>query len=326
MTSKRKATIEKERDAMRIRLAQNIMHREHDFKTTIVDRLPTTEEELAAYQSVAYIGAASVTFEDIKTRLVLRDTLIEVIPGLYETPMKLVTDYLKMAYGSASPGTREQLKVCEKVPPAPLYTEPTKYAHGVLVDIRACYWNIMRIAGWNVDYFPGVWLDHLGRPPYDWPWPEHKVARNSLVTAGHFTHLMVFRPDWKKDKLHEELRHNPLLNSQLARLISDVTHAIAYECVQAGMIYWNTDGGIAPNPAVASRCRDIIAEWGLDGRYKAEGPGMVKTNGVYQVGDTMTRNFHRIEDFLPLKKIIKPRVHELLKSEFSDMAKHAMRY
>lgn len=327
MNRKRIVTIEKERAAVRIRLAQNIMKREHLVRTIIVDRLPTTEEEIASYQSTAYIGAASISFEDIQTRLVLRSALMEVVPGLYETPMKLVTDYLHMIYGEASRGFREQLKVCEKIPDPPLFTEPGKFAHGVLVDIRACYWNIMRIAGWNVDYFPGNWLDHMGRPPYDWPWPEHKVARNSLVTAGHFTRLMVYRPHPRVgQKMREERRHNPLLNSPLVRLIADVTNSIAYECVKAGMIYWNTDGGIAPNPAIAARCREIISDWGMEGRYKAEGPGLVKANGVYQVGKLETRNFDRVEEFLPLKKIIKPPYYSILKSEFSDMAKHAMRY
>lgn len=295
-------------------LAERAVNRKAQWLPIKVRKLPDPEK----LKEIALLGAYSYSLPQSRRRLI-KDT-IQIEAGVEETPSAISRDYIRLIYKRGPRGTSKQLQNCASLPPVPNVAKPGKFAHGFYIDIKACYWSIMLIAGWNVDYNPGLWLAQ-GRPPKDFPFPEHKVGRNCLVSAGLMNGIPRYDPrKLPGDPYDEIISGNSLKNLQLPRLIHDILNSIGAECLQAGAIYLNNDGMIAPTPKVAETCQNIIEDWGLKYHVKADGAGAVKASGTYHVGLEKSLTYNLIHENRPLELLYEYPYARWLKSEFGFFA------
>ena len=308
-----KSPLDLERQKQRELLAEAAQKRGEQWKPIFVKRLPDPET-IGEY---TMLGAHSFALVETRRRLVQDKILL--IDGIYETPSALARDYLRLEYKRGPRGTSRQLEIVSGIPPVPSYAKPGRFIDGAYIDGKAMYWSIMQIAGWDVDYNPGLWLAP-GRAPASFPFPDHKVARNCLVSAGRMMGIPTYNPRKLPGDPYETLtRGNELKNNQLPRLIADILNSIASLCIREGAVYVNNDGIITPSRNIADRCRQIFSDWGLIGRTKYEGEGEVKAGGTYSVGPHRTMNYDRNRD-TPIKNVYPPPYQKWLQAEFSFLA------
>lgn len=297
-------------------LADRAIDRASKWTPFFVTNLPDPEK----LQELALLGAHSYSLIQTRRRLIKKNTTIEIEEGVRETPSAIARDYLRMIYKHGPRTTKRQLDTTSKCPPVPNVAKPQKFAHGFYIDIVACYWSIMQIVGWNVDYNPGLWLMQ-GRAPYDFPFKDHKVARNCLPSAGRTDGIPRYNPKKLPGDPYDEVRPgNNLKNLQLPRLIHDVLNCIAVEVLDAGAIYINNDGLIAPTPGIAKTCEGIVADWGLKTKVKAQGSGTVKASGTYRVGMVETMTYQYVKDQQPIERVYPFPYAGWLKKEFTFFA------
>ena len=295
-------------------LAEKARDRAEQWTPQFVRKLPDVE----TLDEMVMLGAHSFSLP-VTRRRIIKDT-ITLEAGTLETPSAAARDYIRLVYKRGPRGTGGQNERIKGIQPVPCYAKPSEFLHGFYVDIKSCYWSIMQIAGWNVDYNPGLWLSP-GRPPFDWPFPDHKVARNCLVSAGRMATIPYYDPKKRPgDPYGEFIKGNPIKNMQLPRLIHDVLNCIAIDALSLGAVYINNDGFIAPNSTVADNIISLITDWGLTGRIKAEGPGEVKAAGTYQIGKERTLNFTRVPEPRPIKNIYPPPYKGWLQKQFGYFA------
>jgi len=242
------------------------------------------------------------------------------IDGVKETPPALSRDYLYATYGHGQLARADQHKIIDgNKKTAPYWTIPCEFSDGLYVDIKSAYWSIMNCAGWDVDYNPPNWIGD-GQPPRDFPWPDHKIARNSLVSAGASAPMVITHPDNTRTPLTSR---NGLKNSQLICLISDVFHSIANFAVGQGAVYVNADGYILTDERAADNVMNEIREWGLESSVRRRGAGRVYAVGVYQVGTYKSKVLSYRQQYVgcpPLCNIYAPDYARWLKQSFSKLA------
>jgi hypothetical protein len=215
-----------------------------------------------------------------RLRFVRADVLMSV-DGCNEPPSALAKDYLYIEYGQGPLNKDEQRKTINAtISPQPLYSNPCEFEHGVYIDIKSCYWTVLHIIGWSVDYYPGKWIG-AGMKPQSFPWPEHKIARHCLVSVAASDELPMWSPE---REMYTQHIFNKIGNKGLYCLINDVLNAIAGEAIKMGAVYVHTDGYIAPGEKVARRIEQMIADWGLHATRKAQGRGFVTNTQAYRVG------------------------------------------
>jgi hypothetical protein len=267
-----------------------IITRVHDrqakWESVEVGELPPPQ----ALSEDAMLGAFSYALQTSRKRLLRSDVLISV-DGTKDTPPALARDYLTLKHGRAARIKWAQLRTLkEHTRPLPVYVKPTRFEEGFYIDIRSAYWQILRVVGWQVDYYPGKWLMR-GPGVRDFPYQREKraekLSRNCLVSAAQGGEL----PRWVAGRQAiEPIRvGNRLINAQLVGIVRDVLHAIGLEAQRAGAIYVATDGYIAPDMRTAQKVGQLIRDWGLDARLKGAGPGAVYGSGSYAVGQMIGR-------------------------------------
>lgn len=284
-------------------------NRAEKWRTQLVQELPMPEET----GQTAILGIYSMCLMNSRTRLLLEPTAIS-IDHCKESPAAVARDYLTVEYkrGPFAKSTQIDAIQADLLNP-PNYAEPHVFSHGFYIDIRSAYWAIMRVAGWNVDYYPGRWL-LPGKPPVTFPFPEHKVARNCLVSSG----LIGDVPMWSKERGYFKVhKGNVFANLQLWRLVQDILNSIAFQAVQAGAIYANTDGFIAPNNTVREKVEAIITDWGLSSRIKAQGSGSVVASGTYCVGPSRSGHLKYRSEPTETPPLKLPRFSSWLQSRFA---------
>ena len=151
----------------------------------------------------------------------------------------------------------------------------------------------------------------------DFPYPNLKMVRNMLVSAG----IMSSVTTWEYGNLHHRRSYNPLLNTSLWAFAQDVLTAIALEMLSIGAVYVHTDGYILP----LARLQDafsIIDDWQLNGSVKFVGDAVIYGAGRYEMpksrrlndfekNGTNTYNLHSVDtDFLKprFKRLARARV------------------
>lgn len=183
----------------------------------------------------------------------------------------------------------------------PDYAMPgAQFSDGAYLDIRAAYFSILNLVGWNCNYALGRWC-FFGDAMTDFPFPENRIARNSLVTSAEKKTEMrrvvngqiVVRPSW-----------NELTNLHLVTAVSDVLHALANLAVEAGAVYVNTDGFIAPTAPISDKIAQYISDFGLTARVKEQGGGMVASMTNYRIGNKATIGFRAPKTALDPKSSI----------------------
>lgn len=295
-------------------LAAKAIERAANWSPTFVRKLPSPER----LDEMALLGSYSYSLPQSRRRII-KDS-IEIVDGIRETPSAIARDYLRITYGKRPLATKRQIEMNVAQLPPPNVAHPGRFAHGFYIDIVSCYWSIMQVVGWDVDYMPGKWLAG-GRPPTDYPFPEHKVGRNCLHSACTLHGIPRYDPrKLPGDPYDEVTAGNSLSNAQLPRLTYDVLNSIGYQCIKAGAIYMNNDGIIAPTPKIAATCEGIITDWGLRWAVKAQGSGEVKAAGTYRVGMEETLTFRHRQDTHPIELVYPLYYIDWLQREFAFFA------
>lgn len=211
------------------------------------------------------------------------DPLNTVNIGLGEqTQPEIARDYLMVKYGGSPKIRRNQLDELTRLRKAPLFCLPGHYPDMVYLDLKAAYWSIIRIVGWDVDYMPGKWITYRSDNE-DFPDPTLKVARSALVSLTQAQNLSV----WTGERLTTEKTGSNLLNSALWACVFDVLNGVAEDMVKAGAVYCHTDGYILPRTKL-DEALYRVGEWGLVASIRYEGDAEVKAAGAYRIGKHQT--------------------------------------
>ena len=303
------------------RLIEIIEEKQSRKKIILTKRLPP----LSSLKELTIIGKYSYYQNQSQKRIIDKTEAIELKPGLVETPPNIARSYLLEKYKLSPRISKVQFDAnVESLRQMPNYAKPGKFDYGFYVDIKSAYWAIMNIAGWDVDYYPGKWLSD-GTPPDDFPLPDHKTARSCLYSAGAMSSIPYYDPEYRKKGKESAIglfkNGNPLINPGLIKLTSDVLNSIATQAINAGAVYVNTAGFIAPNEHIAGHIVHIIMNWGLEARIKAEGKGAVKGSGAYKVGNEISSPFKVRRDEQGINKVFEPRYINWLEKNFSFWAR-----
>lgn len=266
---------------MHMRLAAEA--RQAKYKTLIVDNFPPL---LTFPDERIYLGVNSWTLPDREERW-LKPGGYHITNNGIQTAGEIARDYLDYKFPKRLRATRAQKTAINIHRSAPLYVEPTILERAVYVDLKSAFWSLMRLVGWNVDYNPSCWLVR-GIPPNDFPYPDIKPSRNSLVSCGLPTPLRM----WTGKKVTRQFRTNLHINMGLWAVIMDTLHAIASHARELEACYIHTDGYILPERN-ANRMLEIIQSYGLYGGIKARGVGAIIGMGNWRVGEQMTMNYGR---------------------------------
>jgi hypothetical protein len=273
--------------------------------------------DITRLQESTIVGSFSYCLMESRQRLIKRPECLAVDHTI-ETPPAVARDFLTWRY-KRGPIVKhiqmESIKAGMKA--VPNFAHPTNFMFGYYVDIQSAYWSIMNVVGWKPDYYPEKWLS-AGEPPVEFPFAWHKRARNCLASAGTSTELPVFNPASRE--IEPRQIGNPLSNLSLTRLITDVLNCIASQAIEAGAVYANTDGFICPNVACRDRVMAIIENWGLIGRVKLAGPGVVLSSGAYQVGKGKSGLLKYREAATPIVNVSPPKYSAWLERNFAFWA------
>lgn len=270
-------------------ISERVAKRRDKYATEIVPVLPEPRE----LAQPTYVGVNSMTTQTKPLRRFLRSGRLVSVLDVPETPTAVARDYLSAVYGKVKLRARHAqiVEFENRIAPIPCLAVPTRFDYGHYIDLTACYWSVMLIAGWNVDYYPGKWLAS-GRPPYDFPFPDIKPARNALVSVAQSRDVPFYDPVL----LHtiEKSIGNRFLNRGLYCLISNILHCLACRARELGAIYVFMDGYIFASDGAASEMAVSILDWGLHYSLKYQGPGQVLGVGSYEIrgpkGHTTKRN------------------------------------
>lgn len=261
-------------------LALSAKMRQDKYNTIVKPDFP----DIHTIEELVYYGNLSWTLSQRKERWIRASAYINRGNGA-QTGSEIARDYLDWKYPRKLRACGAQADSLRSNRFAPLYVRPEILEFAAYVDISATYWSFMALVGWDVDYFPGHWL-RAGNPPSDFPLPDVKVARNSLVSAGLPTPMRI----WTGKHFINKHRPNIHLNMGLWACIMDVLHAIATKALALGACYVHTDGYILPFYEAAELI-GYISQYRLKATIKAFGLAIVNGVGNYRVGDKVTKYF-----------------------------------
>lgn len=265
----------------------------------------------------AVLGSYSYALQVSKTRILKEESLLPLGARFMETPSTVARDYLYLSYGRGPKVKHEQIQLIKRtLKPYPVYAMPGDFAEGFYIDIKATFWEVINIAGWDVDYYPNKWIS-AGRAPDDFPFPKHKQARSCLVSVARPGMVLTYKPDGKFPTFNAG---SPITNLSISKLISDLLNSIASDAIGLGAVYANTDGYIAPTEKTAARICQMILDWGLEPRIKAEGPGTVKSAGAYRVGPVESIPFGLRGRWEAVKRIYPPKYKNWLRPRFAKLS------
>ena len=235
-------------------------------------------------------GDFSWTLLKSKQRWIIKRVVLDIGNGP-QTPTEIARDYVDAAFPRKLRAYADQIPLIKMHRSAVLYAVPGRVLKGVYLDVKSAYWSIVKIVGYNVDYFPGKWVGQ-GRDMSDFPLPEHKLARSSLVSMGLMHPLKM----WDGEGLIPMKKVNPRVNFGLWALVQDVLHGIAADLKQfCSLKYAHTDGFIVPYHEMETAVAIVSEKWGLPVRIKVqdnqEAIGLTQVYGVgrYEVGPVRTK-------------------------------------
>lgn len=224
---------------------------------------------------VVIMGTYSRTWRNKPQREILKGKGVEV-HGRVDTPTAHTRDYISFCY-PRRPAKKEQRDLLRHKR-MPLYAYPCIIRDAVYLDIKAAWFSIVNLVGWDCEYWPGKWLGR-GNPPTDFPMPQNKVARSTMVTIGRTTAL----PVWKEGHMIFQRMYNPTENFHIWGVIADVLNAIGSFAISQGARYVNTDGFIIARKK-ALPIMEYVESWGLECRVKLAGGALICGPGAYACG------------------------------------------
>lgn len=252
--------------------------RRQKYKVSVIERFPS----ITKIDEITYVAAYTWSLSVSKLRWIAEKTVIEPF-GYPQTAGEVARDYLTAKYPKRLRAKNEQRIAITIHRAPPLYAAPRSFHNYAMVDLTSAYWSIMHIVGWDVDYWPNVFL-HPGSTPYDYPGEPYKPARVALVTAGLSCRSLV----WTGQGFRSQSLTNIHINYGLWACVQDTLHACAQIAIRHGAIYVHTDGYIVPMSEVKPLISDLFAECRLIARVKNYGSGEVFGIGSYQIGAKKT--------------------------------------
>lgn len=204
------------------------------------------------------------------------------------SPAEMARIYLDVKYPDRKPRmtTKQYQEFWSKRRSPPLAVKPCKIDDAVYIDVKSAYWSITKIVGWDVDYSPSRFLG-VKSSNTDFPYPEIKLARNSLVSVGLPGSVQI----WHGGKVSVQKKGNKYINMVLWGLVQDVLNGIALDMIAAGALYAHTDGFIIPANRIDAAASAIEA-WGLDWSIKGQGRAEIRSVGEYTI-DGLRGEFRR---------------------------------
>lgn len=261
-----------ERSLMMVNMIERTRERLTGWETVLTDSFPA----LSTIHVPTIIGLFAWSSAAVKTRMLLKPHAWDYGGG-WVTPGDIARDYLALKF----PKRRARMTASQwgKIVPnraqTPLYCEPCVLESGVYVDLKSAYWSILRAVGWDVNYNPALFLSPQSNVN-DFPFPQHKMARNCLVSCGLSGNMRL----WTGEKLIFSKKPNRFINLMLWKLVQDVLHGVALDCIDAGAVYAYTDGYIVPEDKV-QKVFDAIWSWGLECGVKHTGKVTVNAPADY---------------------------------------------
>ncbi len=253
------ADIDLDRTVMLAHMVAALQDREQ-YEVHIKDRFPN----LTTIHDPTFIGSFTWTCQSEKWKILNSKAAIST-PGGWASPAELARIYVQTKYPKRKRVTTDQYHEIMKPRSQPLLAIPGTYGDCVYLDLKSAYWSILKVIGWDVEYFPNRWLG-VRSDVSDFPFQEHKLARNSMVSIG----LAGKANYWTGDKLISIRKGNGLVNMALWSAVQDTLNGIALDMEKAGAVYINTDGYIfrRENIEVAF---EVAQSWGLELGIKEEG-------------------------------------------------------
>lgn len=196
----------------------------------------------------------------------------------YSSPADAARDYVETKYKKRRRVTTPQYHEIMRHRAPPLYAQPCQLENAVYVDLKSAYWSIVRAVGWDVDYYPGRWIRVISDCD-DFPFPDHKLARNCLVSVGLISQSKM----WTGKHLVMKDKRNANVNMVLWAFVQDVLNGIAHDMISIGAVYAHTDGFILP-AASEKDAYELVDSWGLTCGTKYRGAANVIAVGTYDIG------------------------------------------
>lgn len=228
---------------------------------------------------LVYVGGYSLTLTERKTQY-LRDVI--PLKNSVVTPTQASRDYVFVKFPEPLRSRKRQWSWWNQFHRAqPMATIRGRYADMVYIDLKSAYWSIVKLAGWDCEYFERYIV--RGSDMSDFPFSDNRIARNSIVsnflpkakTIAYMDGNIITLPSGKR-----------MTNFGLWCLVMDVLHGIAWDMWHKfGAVYVNTDGYIIPTHLEHEAINFISEKWGLVARQKGRGYAQVWGVGVYDIGE-----------------------------------------
>lgn len=267
----------------------NAIRREklEDMTVYIVDNFPPLESLTA----MTYLGSFAWTSNASKQKWIKRKFAHNIGAG-WVTPADIARDYLAVKFGGKHQrcNSRQWREVVNIKKHQPLYAEPCSLTKAYYIDMKSAYWQLLMLGGWDVEYSPKRFLSPRS-DVYDFPCPEIKLARNSLVSMGLPSGANIWIP---QKGFEQKKPYKPTVNLILWRFVQDCLHGVAFDMVgKAGAVYANTDGYIIPSDRLKDADR-VSEDWGLSFTIRDEGKATVRSAGDYDIGGRMSRRLKTV--------------------------------
>lgn len=278
-----------------------------------VDRLPSLDYFGSAG---VFIGTWSRTSLELKEKFVLAGTAIKPAPELpaLVTPSELARTWVDASIKRRLKATKEQINFwLDYHHGAPYMAKRGIYADMVYLDLKSAYWSIMQIVGWGAEYHHDMIVRR--HPVDDFPYPNEKLARNSLATVALSGGGQLY-----KDGRFIETGGKRIVNNGLFYLVNDILHAVAMDMLEFNPVYINTDGFIIPAEYEHIAIDKILNHWGLLMTKRHQGNAHVFGVGSYRIG---THHTKRITQFRGSQRWINEKVpYRMLRKWIRFLADH----
>lgn len=276
--------------------------------------------DIREFHEPLFLGGLSWNCTTLKEKWIDAHHARDIGAGVWVTPSEVARYYLSIKFPQRKAKcTGEQYDACvldERLPPQ--YAQPGAIPNGCYYfDLDGAYWQIVRAVGWNVDYLPGEWL-MSGDSCTDFPFRHEKLARNCLVSVGLSRELQL----WTGYQMKFLKSRNPFINKILWRAVCDVLNGIAFDVIQAGAKYVNTDGYICSGKDSLAVV-EALESWGVRFSIRYHGDyGYVRGIGSYMVGNYQSIPYRKSQRISAMQKVYDPGV-DWLRWRFRSFAEQA---
>jgi hypothetical protein len=266
------------------------------YEVALVDEFPNIRE----MKDELILGMSAWTCTSKRYKLIRRSDAI-LTPWGYDTPGGVARLYLAVTFPRRRIRCRsaQWARFVGGFRTAPLYCRPSHLVDAVYIDLRAAYWTISRIVGWDCDVMPGQWFS-AGRDNADFPFQHVKPARLAVVQSAVTSPATI----WTGERIVIRKLNNPHANYVLWGVIQDVLHSVAHEMIRlCDARFVHTDGYIVP-AQFADLALGVLERWGLPATLKRSGPATIRTVNAYRIGTYKTGNYdavqpHRVDNVHP---------------------------